>query len=56
MKNQKLYLLFLQLSAARPQAYEPLPVQTAANRDAKGASVAALQGLNSSNEKHRGEA
>jgi hypothetical protein len=28
MKNQKLYLLFLQSSAARPQAYEPALVQT----------------------------
>jgi hypothetical protein len=32
MKNQKLYLLFLQSSAACPQAYEPASVQTADNR------------------------
>jgi hypothetical protein len=32
MKNQKLYLLVLQSSAARPQAYEPALVQTEDNR------------------------
>jgi len=32
MKNQKLYLLILQSSAARPQAYEPALVQTTDNR------------------------
>jgi hypothetical protein len=31
MKNQKLYLLFLQSSAARPQVYEPALVQTVDN-------------------------
>ncbi|PYX16770.1 MAG: hypothetical protein DMG84_06140 [Acidobacteria bacterium] len=32
IKNQKLYLLFLQSSAARPQAYEPASLQTGDNR------------------------
>jgi hypothetical protein len=35
MKNQKLYLLFLLSSAARPQAYEPALVQTGDNRCCK---------------------
>ena len=33
IKNQKLYLLFLQSSAAHPQVYEPALVQTEDNRD-----------------------
>jgi len=32
IKNQKLYLLFLQSSAARPQGYEPALVQRGDNR------------------------
>jgi hypothetical protein len=35
MKNQRLYLLFLQSSAARPQAYEPALVQIGDNRCCK---------------------
>jgi len=56
IKNQKLYLLFLQSSAARPQAYEPASVQTGIIAAAKTASGMALRGLDSKNEKHRGKA
>jgi len=56
IKNQKLYLLFLQSSAARPQAYEPASVQIWITAAAKTASGTALRGLDSENQKHRAKA